>query len=421
LLRQTAISEVLRVISHSSGDLRPAFDSVLANAARACETTFGVVYLHEQGRFRAAAQHGAPPDCAVSDRRRGELPLAAGEPLERTARTKAPAHDILNDAAGARALLAVPMLKDDEILGAIVILRRDPQPFTDKQVELMTNFAAQAVIAIENERLLSEVRARTAELEEKSRQLELASEHKSQFLARMSHELRTPLNAIIGLTEMMSNHTARFGTDKAVEPLRRVHRAGKHLLDLIGEVLDLAKIEAGKLELNPETVDLDLFVDEVMGTARQLAEPGNNRLIVDAAGRLGSMTADPLRLRQILLNLLGNACKFTRDGEVTLRVRRVVEGAGWIEFAVADTGIGISPEQQGRLFEEFSQADTTTAGRYGGTGLGLAITRRLARVMGGDVTLASELGRGSVFTVRLPAGVPAACRVATAAGEPRST
>ena len=250
--------------------------------------------------------------------------------------------------------------------------------------------------------LEKKVEERTREVEEKSRQLEMASQHKSQFLASMSHELRTPLNAIIGLTEMMVTNAARFGTEKAAEPLRRVHRAGSHLLGLINQVLDLSKIEAGKLELSPETVNLAPLIDEVIGTARQLAEQNKNRLVVESQENLGSLTVDPMRLRQILLNLLSNACKFTKQGEVTLRVRKVVDGRNWIEFAVADTGIGMTPEQQAKLFEEFTQADSSTARQYGGTGLGLAITRKLARMMGGDVTVTSEPGKGSVFTVRLP-------------------
>jgi CheY-like chemotaxis protein/two-component sensor histidine kinase len=240
-------------------------------------------------------------------------------------------------------------------------------------------------------------------VEEKSRQLEMASQHKSQFVASMSHELRTPLNAIIGLTEMMVSNAARFGTEKAAEPLRRVHRAGTHLLGLINQVLDLSKIEAGKLELSPETVNLAPLLEDVIGTARQLAEQNKNRLLLDAQENLGQLTVDPMRLRQILLNLLSNACKFTKQGEVKLRVKRVVDGRNWMEIAVADTGIGMTPEQQAKLFEEFTQADSSTARQYGGTGLGLAITRRLARMMGGDVTVASEPGKGSVFTVRLPA------------------
>jgi signal transduction histidine kinase len=224
----------------------------------------------------------------------------------------------------------------------------------------------------------------------------------------MSHELRTPLNAIIGLTEMMVTNATRFGTEKAQEPLQRVNRAGTHLLGLINQVLDLSKIEAGKLEFNPQTVQLAPLINEVIGTAGQLAEKNKNRLVVDAQENLGVLTVDPLRLRQILLNLLSNACKFTERGQVSLKVRRaVLDGGSWIEFAVADTGIGMTPEQMAKLFEEFSQADATKARQYGGTGLGLAITRKLSRMMGGDVTVTSEVGKGSVFTICLPAGTAA--------------
>jgi adenylate cyclase len=183
-----------------------------------------------------------------------------------------------------------------------------------------------------------------------------------------------------------------------------VHRAGTHLLGLINQVLDLSKIEAGKLELSPESVCLAPLINEVVGTARHLAEQNKNRLVVDAEQDLGVLIVDPMRLRQILLNLLSNACKFTKDGQVTLRARKVVDGRRWIEFAVADTGIGMTPAQMGKLFEEFSQAEASTARRFGGTGLGLAITRKLARMMGGDVTVTSEPGKGSVFAVRLPDG-----------------
>ena len=269
--------------------------------------------------------------------------------------------------------------------------------------------------------LEQKVEERTREVEEKSRQLELASQHKSQFLSSMSHELRTPLNAIIGLTEMMVTNAARFGTEKAAEPLRRVHRAGSHLLGLINQVLDLSKIEAGKLELSPDWVNLTPLINEVVDTARPLAEQNNNRLVVKGQENLGSLTVDPMRLRQILLNLLSNACKFTKQGEVTLLARKLVNEGNWIEFAVSDTGIGMTPEQQAKLFEEFTQADSSTARQYGGTGLGLAITRKLARMMGGDVTLTSEAGKGSTFTVRLPANtdVPAGAPISSDRG--RST
>jgi adenylate cyclase len=200
----------------------------------------------------------------------------------------------------------------------------------------------------------------------------------------------------------MVSNAARFGTEKALEPLRRVNGAGTHLLSLINEILDLSKIEAGKLELNAERVNLARLIDEVIGTAGQLAEKNKNRLVVEAEENVGPLNADPMRLKQILLNLLSNACKFTKQGEVKLQARKVANGGNWIELAVVDTGIGMTAEQQAKLFQDFTQADSLTSRRYGGTGLGLAISRKLARMMGGDVTVASEAGKGSVFTVRLP-------------------
>jgi signal transduction histidine kinase len=179
------------------------------------------------------------------------------------------------------------------------------------------------------------------------------------------------------------------------------------VLIALGPGTDLSKIEAGKLELSPETVNLAPLLEDVVDTGRQLAEQNKNRLVVESPDNLGSMTVDPMRLRQILLNLLSNACKFTKQGEVALRVKRVVDGRSWIEMAVADTGIGMTPDQRAKLFEEFTQADSSTARQYGGTGLGLAITRKLCRMMGGDVTVTSEVGKGSVFTIRLPAGTAA--------------
>jgi len=289
------------------------------------------------------------------------------------------------------------MLREGIPTGVLTLTRSEVRPFTEKQIELVSTFADQAALAIENVRLFDEI-------QDKNRQLQMASQNKSQFVSSMSHELRTPLNAIIGLTEMMVKNAARFGTEKAQEPLQRVNRAGTHLLGLINQVLDLSKIEAGKLELNPQTVQLAPLINEVIGTAGQLAEQNKNRLVVDTQENLGALTVDAMRLRQILLNLLSNACKFTKEGEVTLRARRVANGRDWIELAVADTGIGMTAEQKAKLFEEFTQADATTSQRFGGTGLGLAISRKLARMMGGDVTVTSEPGKGSVFTVRLPGG-----------------
>ena len=236
---------------------------------------------------------------------------------------------------GFRTMLGVPMLREGTPIGVLALTRTKVRPFTDKQIELVTTFADQAAIAIENVRLFDEI-------QDKNRQLQMASENKSQFVSSMSHELRTPLNAIIGLTEMMVKNAARFGTETAQEPLQRVNRAGTHLLGLINQVLDLSKIEAGKLELNPQTVQLAPLIEEVIGTARQLAEQNKNHLVVDAQENIGALSVDPMRLRQILLNLLSNSCKFTKEGEVRLRARRVANGHDWIEFTVADTGIGMT-------------------------------------------------------------------------------
>jgi signal transduction histidine kinase len=227
-----------------------------------------------------------------------------------------------------------------------------------------------------------------------------AAETKSQFLANMSHELRTPLNAIIGITEMLREDAADEGQDDLVEPLGRIHRAGNHLLHLINEILDLSKIEAGKLELQLEEVGLVALSQDVAATAQPLAAKNGNRLIVDSAADIGSIRADVTRLRQIVLNLLSNACKFTERGEVKLGIGRESDR---ITITVADTGIGMTAEELGRLFQEFSQADSSTTRRYGGTGLGLAISRRLARLMGGDITVESTPAEGSTFTVWLPA------------------
>jgi signal transduction histidine kinase len=406
LQQQTATADVLKVISRSTFDLQMVLDTLVESAAQLCDADSASIHRPQDNAYPCIASHGYSREFHQYLR---EHPIVAGRgsAVGRAMSDGKIVHvpDVLADpdhllveqrkVGGYRTVLAVPLMREGLAIGIIRLTRNKVQPFTDKQIELVQTFADQAVIAIENVRLFDEI-------QDKNRQLQLASEHKSQFLASMSHELRTPLNAIIGLTEMMVTNAARFGTEKALEPLRRVNAAGTHLLSLINEVLDLSKIEAGKLELNPEPVNLARLIDEVIGTAGQLAEKNNNRLIVQAQENLGALTADSMRLKQILLNLLSNACKFTKEGEVALRVRKVADGRDWVELAVADNGIGMTAEQQAKLFQEFTQADSLTARRYGGTGLGLAISRKLARMMGGDVTVTSEPGKGSVFTVRLP-------------------
>jgi PAS domain S-box-containing protein len=247
-------------------------------------------------------------------------------------------------------------------------------------------------------------------------QAEEANRTKSKFLANMSHELRTPLNAVIGITEMLKEDAEDLGQDDFLEPLDRIHRAGNHLLNLINEILDLSKIEAGRLELHLEEVDVPALVRDVATTSEALAAKNRNRLQVNCPADLGSMHTEPMRVRQVILNLLSNACKFTENGEVSLAVRRDPKpGCDWITFVVADTGIGMTAEQMARVFEEFSQADSSTTRRYGGTGLGLAISRRLCHLLGGDIAVASTPGAGSTFTVRLPAAAPQSAAVAPCA------
>jgi two-component system, NtrC family, sensor kinase len=406
-----ALGEVSRAVS-STLKLETVLETIVGCAVQLSRSNSGIVYEFDElaqtfqarGSHRITAEHLAIVRAEPIRFGEGAVGRAGAirEPVQVAdiadeRQFVAPQTRALLAREGLRSLLAIPLVREQRVLGGLVILRRELGAFSPDVVATLQTFAAQSVLAIQNARLFSEI-------EDKSRQLESASEHKSQFLASMSHELRTPLNAIIGLTEMMVTNAARFGTEKALEPLRRVNAAGTHLLSLINEILDLSKIEAGKLDLNLEPVNLSRLIDEVIGTAGQLAEKNKNRLVIEAQESLGRLNADSMRLKQILLNLLSNACKFTKEGEVALRVRKVAGGREWVELAVADTGIGLTAEQQAKLFQDFTQADSLTARRYGGTGLGLAITRKLARMMGGDVTVASEAGKGSVFTVRLPGG-----------------
>src|SRR5262245_30000106 len=382
LQQQTATADMLKVIGRSTFDLQAVLDTLTESAARLCRADRAAIRLSKDGAYHHVASYGFTAEQKEYMKEHALRPdrgsvtgrvVLQGKAVH-VVDTKADAEIRLTVGSGfanVRTVLGVPMLREGTPTGVLILTRSTVEPFTDKQIELVTTFADQAAIAIENVR---------------------ASEHKSQFVASMSHELRTPLNAIIGLTEMMVTNATRFGTEKAQEPLQRVNRAG------------MSKIEAGKLEFNPQTVQLAPLINEVIGTAGQLAEQNKNRLVVDAQENLGVLTVDPMRLRQILLNLLSNACKFTKQGEVKLQARKVATGHNGIEAAGGDTGLGMNTEQQARLVEEFSQAHSATARRFGGTGLGLAITRKLARMMGGDVTVASEQGKGSVFTVRLPGG-----------------
>jgi signal transduction histidine kinase/DNA-binding response OmpR family regulator len=301
---------------------------------------------------------------------------------------------------GYRAVLAVPLLREGTVVGALTVLRKVPGHFASATVQLLETFANQSVLAIQNARLYQE-------LETKSQELEVASRAKSDFLANMSHELRTPLNAIIGYSEMLQEDAADLAPEEFVPDLQKIHTAGKYLLELINSVLDLSKVEAGKMELYLEQFEVADLVRDVTNIVQPLIAKNQNTLQVDVPADLGAMRADRTKLRQALFNLLSNAGKFTERGTVTLTAARETDGdgLGWLTFRVADTGIGMTPEQVSRLFQAFSQADAATTRKYGGSGLGLAISRHFCRLMGGDVTVESAAGEGTAFTVRIPAEV----------------
>jgi len=419
-----ALGEVTQAVN-STIDLHTVLSTIIAEAVQLSGTDAGTIYEFDEAtqEFGVQASYGMDEVliAAVKDRhiRLGETMLSQAalqrKPMQLADATQDKSSLVLDviQRAGFRALLTVPLLSADRIVGALVVRRKEPGEFPQSTIDLLETFAAQSVLAIQNARLFHEV-------DEKSHQLELASKHKSQFLANMSHELRTPLNAIIGVTEMLREDAETLKQD--VEPFDRVLGAGRHLLALINDILDLSKIEAGRMELHLETFPLAPVIVDVAKTIEPMAAKNGNHLAIDCPADLGTIQADQTRLRQALLNLASNANKFTEKGTVTIAAQaQRLDGRDWITIAVTDTGIGMTVEQMGKLFQEFSQADVSTTRKYGGTGLGLAISKRFCQMMGGDITVASEAGRGSTFTIRLPRTVQIGqAQARTAEAEPAS-
>src|SRR6516225_2365495 len=400
-----ALDQVTQAVN-SSVDLETVLATIVAKATQLSGTEAGAIYVLDDAaqEFRLRSTYGLD-DGIVAELKDSHIRIgqtAMSEAAARRVPIQVP--DIQNDPsatidviirAGFRALLFVPLLGAERIVGALVVRRKQPGEFPKTTVELLQTFAAQSVLAFQNARLFSEI-------EKKSQQLETANQHKSQFLANMSHELRTPLNAIIGYSEILQEDVADLGRDNLVPDLRKIEGAGRHLLGLINDILDLSKVEAGRMDIFLEDVEIIPLLEEVRASIVPLAEKNGNAVEYRLADNLGSMRTDRTKLKQSLLNILSNADKFTENGRVTLVAERIQNGRAVVRFAISDTGIGMSEEQLGRLFQAFSQAETTTSQKYGGTGLGLVITRNFCQLLGGDVTVASKPGEGSTFTITLP-------------------
>jgi signal transduction histidine kinase len=397
-----ALGEVSQAIN-STLDVETVLTTIVAKAVQLSGTEAGTIYTFDESRqeFRLRATHGMNEEmiAAIRDRRIGVGETAIGKAAAE--RTPIQIADTLKDAslvldivmqAGFRALLTVPLLRSDQIIGALVVRRKEPGEFPEHTVKLLQTFADQSVLTIQNARLFREI-------EDKSRQLEEASQHKSQFLANMSHELRTPLNAILGYTELMADGAYGEPSEKMLGILKRLEANGRHLLGLINDVLDLSKIEAGQLMLELSDYCIQDIAQTVRSTLEPLAADKKLAFKLELAPELPAGHGDGRRLTQVLINLVGNAIKFTDIGEVAIKAEANNRS---FHVSVRDTGPGISAADQAKLFQEFQQADNAITRKKGGTGLGLAISKRIIEMHGGRIWVESQPGHGSTFAFTLP-------------------
>jgi PAS domain S-box-containing protein len=404
LEQQGASAVVLQAISSSIADTAPVFDKILESCQRLfAGRIVGLNLVREDGMLHIGAYHGAHREeferifpipatsesgsgLSIVERRVVHYPDAAhGKEVPTKTRQGC-------RAIGIKSVIFAPLLWEGRALGAIFVGRDHVSSFSEKEIALLKTFADQAVIAIQNARLFREI-------QEKSQQLEVANRHKSEFLANMSHELRTPLNAIIGFTRIVMRRSQAELEPKQYENLEKILASGQHLLALINAILDLSKVEAGRIEVNPDDVSLAPVLEQCLRTVEPLVKAEAVTLVREFAGAPPQMYVDEQKLRQIVINLLSNAAKFTARGSIRLQAQAA---NGSVAITVADTGIGIPADKLELVFEEFAQLDASSTRVHAGTGLGLAIARRLARLMGGDIRAESVLGAGSTFTLTLP-------------------
>jgi GAF domain-containing protein len=402
-----ALGEVGQAVS-SSLDLQTVLSTIVRHAVQLSRTDGGVVYEYDEAaeEFHLRASHLMEAEVIEALQ---ATPVRPGQGATgRAATMRAPVQlpDILNEQEftgtrvrpifarlGYRSVLAVPLLREGRIMGALTVWRKQAGSFSAEVVQLLETFATQSALAIQNARLFREI-------EDKSRQIEAANRHKSEFLANMSHELRTPLNAIIGFSEVLGERMFGELNEKQAEYTEDILSSGRHLLSLINEILDLSKVEAGRMELEVATFDLPLAIDNARTFVRERAAKHGINLDVTVDQRLGDFVGDERKIKQILLNLLSNAVKFTPEGgRIGINAR---QADGSVEISVSDTGIGISPEDQAKIFEEFRQVGGDYAHKREGTGLGLTLAKKFVELHGGRIWVESELGKGSKFIFTLP-------------------